>query len=105
MSFVCWSARPASSGGRSARSSAIRWRRPSALASAAAGMAPLDGSCVAMRLVLKLYITLVCAVTALLFGRDLSVLTLWPHSWSAAVAIALIVLSAIGDHLQFEVRR
>jgi len=68
-------------------------------------MAPLDGSCVAMRLVLKLYITLVCAVTALLFGRDLSVLTLWPHSWSAAVAIALIVLSAIGDHLQFEVRR
>src|SRR6266568_2331525 len=63
------------------------------------------GACPPMRPALKLYITLVCAVAALLFGRDMSVLTLWPHSWSAGVAISLIVLATIGDHLQFEVRR
>jgi signal transduction histidine kinase len=58
-----------------------------------------------MRPVLKLYIALVCATAALLFSHDLSVLALWPYSWSTGVAIALVVLAAIGDHLQFEVRR
>jgi signal transduction histidine kinase len=58
-----------------------------------------------MRPVVKLYIALVCATAALLFGRDLSVLTLWPYSWSAGVAIALVLLAAVGDQLQFEVRR
>src|SRR6266446_5335727 len=58
-----------------------------------------------MRPLLKLYIALVCTAAILLLGHDLSVLPLWPHSWSIGVTIALIVLTAIGDHLQFEVRR
>lgn len=58
-----------------------------------------------MRPVLKLYIALVCASALLLLGLDLSVLALWPHGWSIGVTIALIVLTAIGDHLQFEMRR
>ena len=58
-----------------------------------------------MRPVLKLYIALVCATAAVLLGHDLSVVSLWPHTWSPGVALALIVLAAIGDHLQFEVRR
>src|SRR5258708_11723923 len=58
-----------------------------------------------MRPLLKLYIALVCTAATVLLGHDLSVLPLWPHSWSIGVTIALIVLTAIGDHLQFEVRR
>src|SRR2546423_10501224 len=58
-----------------------------------------------MRPVLKLYITFVCASALLLLAHDLSVLALWPHSSSLGVTIALIVLTAVGDHLQFEVRR
>src|SRR5216684_8335079 len=58
-----------------------------------------------MRPLLKLYIALVGTAAILLLGHDLSVLALWPHSWSLGVTIALIVLTAIGDHLQFEVRR
>jgi len=58
-----------------------------------------------MRPLLKLYILLVGTAALLLLGHDLSVLPLWPHSWSIGVTIALIVLTAIGDHLQFEVRR
>src|SRR5216684_5778005 len=58
-----------------------------------------------MRPLLKLYIALVGAAAILLLGHDLSVLPLWPYSWSLGVTIALIVLTAIGDHLQFEVRR
>ena len=58
-----------------------------------------------MRPVLKLYIALVCVIAGLLFGHDLSVLALWPHSWSIGVTIALIVVTLVGDHLQFEVRR
>jgi signal transduction histidine kinase len=54
---------------------------------------------------LKLYIALVLTNAALLLGHDLSVVAAWPYSWSAGVTIALIVLSAIGDHLHFEVRR
>src|SRR5919199_6964994 len=58
-----------------------------------------------MRPVLKLYIAAVCAAAVLLLGHDLTVLALWPHAWSAGTALALILLAAIGDHLQFEVRR
>src|SRR5207249_4004550 len=58
-----------------------------------------------MRPLLKLYIALVGTAAILLLGHDLSVLPLWPHAWSLEVTIALIVLTAIGDHLQFEVRR
>jgi hypothetical protein len=58
-----------------------------------------------MRPLLKLYIALVGTAAIVLLGHDLSVLPLWPHSWSLGVTIALIVLTAIGDHLQFEVRR
>ena len=58
-----------------------------------------------MRPVLKLYIALVCASALLQLGHDLSILALWPYSLSLGVTIALIVLTAIGDHLQFEVRR
>src|SRR5207244_3034582 len=54
---------------------------------------------------LKLYIALVVANAVLLLGHDLSVVAQWPYAWSAGVTIALIVLSAIGDHLHFEVRR
>jgi signal transduction histidine kinase len=41
----------------------------------------------------------------LVLGHDLSVLALWPHSQTLGVTIALIVLTGLGDHLQFEVRR
>src|SRR5579859_1212848 len=58
-----------------------------------------------MRPLLKLYIALVGAAALVLLGYDLSVLALWPHSWSLGVTIVLIVLTAIGDHFQFEVRR
>src|SRR5712691_8525879 len=58
-----------------------------------------------MRPLLRLYIALVGTAAILLLGHDLSVLPLWPHAWSLEVTIALIVLTGIGDHLQFEVRR
>ena len=58
-----------------------------------------------MRPLLKLYIALVGVAAIALLGHDLSVLALWPYSWSFGVTIALMVLTAIGDHLQFEVRR
>src|SRR5258708_14879553 len=58
-----------------------------------------------MRPLLKLYIARAGHAGILLLGPDLSVLARWPHSWSLGVTIALIVLTAIGDHLQFEVRR
>src|SRR5216684_505947 len=58
-----------------------------------------------MRPLLKLYIALVGAAIVTPIDHDLSVLPLWPHSWSIGVTIALIVLTAVGDHLQFEVRR
>src|SRR5438067_4126694 len=55
-----------------------------------------------MRPILKLYIALVCASAVLLLAHDLSVLASWPHPWSVGVTIALIVLTALGDQLQFE---
>ncbi|HEV7663447.1 MAG TPA: ATP-binding protein [Chloroflexota bacterium] len=58
-----------------------------------------------MRLQLKLYIVLVATAAGSLLAHDLSVLTFWPHAWSLGVTIALIVLTVVGDHLQFEVRR
>src|SRR5437763_14901524 len=58
-----------------------------------------------MRPLLKLYIALVGVAAIALLGHDLSVLALWPYSWSFGVTIALMVLTALGDHLQFEVRR
>src|SRR3981081_3740071 len=58
-----------------------------------------------MRPLLKLYIAFVGTAAVVLLGHDLSVLPLWQHSWSIGVTIALILLTAIGDHLQFEVRR
>jgi len=58
-----------------------------------------------MRPLLKLYIASVGTAAVVLLGHDLSVLPLWQHSWSFGVTIALILLTAIGDHLQFEVRR
>src|SRR5260370_10700566 len=58
-----------------------------------------------MRLLVKLYVVLIGTVAVLLLGHDLSVLALWPHTWSPWVTIALIVLAVVGDHLQFEVRR
>ena len=58
-----------------------------------------------MRPLLKLYIALVGTAALLLLSYDLSVLALWPHPWSVGVTIALIILTGLGDHLQFEVRR
>src|SRR5438067_7375883 len=58
-----------------------------------------------MRPVLKLYIALIVTSGMLLLMHDLSVLAAWPYPLSPGVTIALIVLTAIGDHLQFEVRR
>src|SRR5258707_901874 len=58
-----------------------------------------------MRPLLKLYISSVGTAAVVLLGHDLSVLPLWQHSWSFGVTIALILLTVIGDHLQFEVRR
>jgi signal transduction histidine kinase len=58
-----------------------------------------------MRPKLKLYIGLVCTSALALLGHDLSVLGQWPHGWSLGVTIALIVVTVLGDQLQFEVRR
>lgn len=58
-----------------------------------------------MRPLLKLYIALVAVAAMLMLGHDLSVLAWWPHSWSLGITIALVVLTAVGDHMQFEVRR
>jgi signal transduction histidine kinase len=58
-----------------------------------------------MRPLVKLYIAFVGVAALLLLGHDLSVLALWPHPWSLGVTIALIVLIAIGEQLQFELRR
>jgi len=58
-----------------------------------------------MRPLVKLYIALVGFAAILLLGHDLSVLALWPHPWSLGVTIALIVLTVIGEQLQFELRR
>src|SRR5689334_12795873 len=58
-----------------------------------------------MRPVLKLYIGLIVTSAAVLLVHDLSVLANWPHPSSFGVTIALIVLTALGDQLQFEVRR
>src|SRR5579872_1393897 len=58
-----------------------------------------------MRPLLKLFIGTAVASAGLLLAHDLSVLTAWPHTWSIGVTIALIVLTVLGDQLQFEVRR
>jgi signal transduction histidine kinase len=58
-----------------------------------------------LRPVLKLYIALVVTSAAVLLVHDLSVLADWPYPSSAGVTIALIVLTTVGDQLQFEVRR
>src|ERR1700730_1342224 len=58
-----------------------------------------------MRPLVKLYIALVGFAAIMLLGHDLSVLALWPHPWSLGVTIALIVLTAVGEQLQFELRR
>src|SRR5438067_8832941 len=58
-----------------------------------------------MRPVLKLYIALIVTSGMLLLMHDLSVLAAWPYPLSPGVTIALIVLTALGDQLQFEVRR
>src|SRR5689334_21419604 len=58
-----------------------------------------------MRPVLKLYISLIVATAAMLLAHDLSVLGSWAHPSSFGVTIALIVLTALGDELQFEVQR
>src|SRR6202171_4489818 len=58
-----------------------------------------------MRPLVKLYIALVGCAAILLLGHDLSVLAFWPHPWSLGVTIALIVLTAVGEQLQFELRR
>src|SRR3984893_12650946 len=59
----------------------------------------------AMRTIVKVYIAGVGLTTILLLGHDLSVLSLWPHPWSLGVTLALIGLTAIGEQLQFELRR
>jgi signal transduction histidine kinase len=58
-----------------------------------------------MRPLLKLYIGLIVTSAAVLLVHDLSVLANWPHPSSLGVTIALIVLTAVGDQVQFEVRR
>src|SRR3981081_1076178 len=58
-----------------------------------------------MRTVVKLYIAFVGLAAIVLLVHDLSELALWPHPWSLGVTIALIVLTAIGEQLQFELRR
>jgi signal transduction histidine kinase len=58
-----------------------------------------------MRPLLKGYVALVAAVALLLLVADMLALSSWTHSWSLELAIALLVLTAIGEHLQFEVRR
>jgi signal transduction histidine kinase len=52
-----------------------------------------------------LYISLVVGSAALLLVHDLRDVPAWPHPWSIGVTIALIVLTALGDQVQFEIRR
>ena len=58
-----------------------------------------------LRPILKLYIALVATSAAALLAHDLSVLADWAYPSSVGVTIALIVLTLLGDQLQFEVRR
>src|SRR4051812_12898636 len=58
-----------------------------------------------MRPVLNVYIGLVAAGAAALLAYDTSVLAAWPHTLSIGITIALLVLTVVGDQLQFEVRR
>src|ERR1051326_5997130 len=66
---------------------------------------PLTHSDSSMRPFLKLYDGLVIASAALLLVHDLRVLVDWGYPSSLGVTIALMVLTAVGDQLQFEVHR
>jgi hypothetical protein len=58
-----------------------------------------------MRWLLKGYVALVVVVTTTLLAVDISALPSWGHAWSLELAAALLILTVVGEHLQFEVRR
>src|SRR4051794_15402405 len=67
-----------------------------------------------MRPTLKGYVALVVVLACALFARELVALSTrlgdplmsaWPHAWSVEVALALLLLAMLGEHLQFEIRR
>src|SRR6266511_3921153 len=58
-----------------------------------------------MRPKLKGYIAFIVAAAVVLLAVDLVALPTWHHTWSPELALALLLLTLIGEHLQFEVRR
>jgi len=58
-----------------------------------------------MRPLLKAYIALVVGITTPLLVSNLLTVPEWPHAWAIGPALALLVMTVIGDNLQFEVRR
>jgi signal transduction histidine kinase len=58
-----------------------------------------------MRPVLKGYVGLVVVAALALLWREIGALPSWSHPWSIEVVLALLVLSVLGEHVQFEVRR
>ena len=67
-----------------------------------------------MRPLLKGYVALIGVLACALFVRELLALSrplagtaaaAWPHAWSIELALALFLLTALGEHLQFEIRR
>ncbi len=58
-----------------------------------------------MRPLLKAYVALIASVAMLLLASDMVALHSWSHGWSIELAVGLLVLTVLGEHFQFEVRR
>ncbi|HEY3062094.1 MAG TPA: HAMP domain-containing sensor histidine kinase [Chloroflexota bacterium] len=58
-----------------------------------------------MRPLLRAYVALIAVVALMLLALDMAALGSWSHSWSIELAVGLLALTVLGEHLQFEVRR
>ncbi|HYY87677.1 MAG TPA: hypothetical protein VFA49_02695, partial [Chloroflexota bacterium] len=58
-----------------------------------------------MRPLLKAHVALVALLAATLVAADLLAVVAWPRAWSPGIALALLMLAAMADQLQFEVKR
>src|SRR5437763_7322484 len=58
-----------------------------------------------MRPLLKGYIAAIAMAAVGLFAFDLAALPTWHVTWSPQLAVGLLLLTIVGEHVQFEVRR
>ncbi len=58
-----------------------------------------------MRPLLKGYVACIVTAAVALLALNLVALPSWRHPWSPELAVALLVLTIVAEHLQFEVRR